>query len=365
MKLILYPNKNQSTENKSFLTDKSVKKLKLGFDMWPVSSNQTSYVCQNFDVEKSVNVITGNVKGTTYHAIAFEPIIDKAEYVHHIVIFGCDKDVAITNTPYDCPAFSNECQKILFEWAPGSGIYSLPKDVGLLWGVAENRIIIVQIHYNNSERKITNALDSSYINVYFTSKLRTYDAGSSINGVPHQLINIPAKTAGYQISDQCGNSCLSKIKDSIYIFSVFLHGHMSLKKIRTDIIYANGTIDNTTFREDNFIFNNQKSIYLNNPIKISSGDSLKTYCEYDTINSDKPVKGGEASTDEMCFAFLNFYPRENGPFKCIGMIPPYYGCLFFNPYNRTDNTIINNSGTNFARGNNMFVLLFIILLMLF
>jgi len=109
----------------------------------------------------------------------------------------------------------------------------------------------------------------------------------------------------------------------------------------------------------------KNSFILNNPIKISPGDSLKTYCEYDTSNSDKPVIGGEASNEEMCATFLQFYPREKGPFRCVGMIPPSIGCQFFYPYNRTDNSVLNNSETNFARRNNTFVLLYIILLMLF
>lgn len=369
-KLVLYPNKNQSTGNKNFLADTSVKKLKLGFDKYPVSSNQTSYICQNYDIEASSNDITGLAKGTTYHAMAYEPIVDKAEYVHHIVIFSCNRDVPITNSPYVCPAFVNECPKIHFEWAPGSGIYSLPSEVGILWGVAENRKIIVQIHYNNPEAKVTNALDSSYVNVYFTTKLRRFDAATSINGVQENFINIPARTAGFQISDECGSACTSRITDSIYIFSAFLHGHMSLKKIRTDIVYANGTIDNTSLREDNFKFDNQKYVYLNTPIKISPGDSLKTYCEYDTSNLDKPVKGGEASTDEMCFAFINFYPRERGPFICIGRVPPIFGCIFYDPYNRTDNTVLLNSGSYLARenlfsSNSVFGVLFIIMLLLF
>ena len=89
------------------------------------------------------------------------PIIDKAEYVHHIVMFSCDIDVPITNNPYGCPSFINDCPKIHFEWAPGSGIYKLPNEVWILWGVAENRKIRMQIHYNNPEGKVTNALDSS------------------------------------------------------------------------------------------------------------------------------------------------------------------------------------------------------------
>ena len=175
----------------------------------------------------------------------------------------------------------------------------------------------MQINYNNHEGKVTNAFDSSYVNIYFTPNLRKYDSASSM-GFPVAFINIPVRTSNYEISDEFGSSCTSKITVSIYIFSVTLNGHYSLKKIRTDIICANRTIDSKSFREDNYTFNNQKHVYLNPPIKISRGDALKTYCEYDTSNSDKSVRGGEASTDEMCYSFINFYPRERGPSLCVG-----------------------------------------------
>ena len=150
---------------------------------------------------------------------------------------------------------------------------------------------------------------------------------------------------------------------------MFLHGHLSLRKIRTDITYSNGTIDSTTLREDNFKFDNQKYVYLNNPIKISPGDSLKTYCEYDTSNLDNPVKGGEASTEEMCYAFINFYPRERGPSICIGKLPPVNGCAFYNPYNRTDNRALL-TGNYLIRGNllssnGILGLIFVILILIF
>jgi hypothetical protein len=39
-------------ENKGFLADKSVRNIKLGLNNYPISSNKTSYVCENFDIEQ-------------------------------------------------------------------------------------------------------------------------------------------------------------------------------------------------------------------------------------------------------------------------------------------------------------------------
>ena len=38
-------------------------------------------------------------------------------------------------------------------------------------------------------------------------------------------------------------------------------------------------------------------------------DSITTTCTYDTTSVTTVTKGGEASTNEMCFGFLFYYPR--------------------------------------------------------
>ena len=94
--------------------------------------------------------------------------------------------------------------------------------------------------------------------------------------------------------------------DSIYLFTVFLHGHTFLRKIRTEIYFADGTVDNTTLREDNFVFNDQKNVYLDKPIKISPGDQMKIVFECDMNKTNEIIKGGESTSNEMFYSFLSF-----------------------------------------------------------
>lgn len=44
---------------------------------------------------------------------------------------------------------------------------------------------------------------------------------------------------------------------------------------------------------------------------IEPGDSLVTECSWDTSQTNRSVRGGLATSEEMCFNFLNVYPATN------------------------------------------------------
>ena len=205
-----------------------------------------------------------------------------------------------------------------------------------LWGVSENSQIILQFHYDNPNKK-SGKTDSSYINVYFTPKLRKFDAATTTLGYPTPNIEIPPKIPAYTIADNCTIPCTKFMKGDIYVFSVFLHGHTHLRKIRTEIYYEDGRFDNTTMAENNFSFNHQKYFYFKNPIKLTPNDRLVTYCTYDTSNSTEIVRGGDSSYEEMCFNFMSYYPREHGLTQCFSSLPIILGCGAYNKFDRNSN----------------------------
>jgi hypothetical protein len=47
-------------------------------------------------------------------------------------------------------------------------------------------------------------------------------------------------------------------------------------------------------------------------LDVTSGDTLRTMCRWQNTG-DAPVKFGEATSDEMCFAFLTYYPKITTP----------------------------------------------------
>ena len=50
---------------------------------------------------------------------------------------------------------------------------------------------------------------------------------------------------------------------------------------------------------------------LENPIVLRPGDELLTTCDYKSTSRTKTTYWGSSSTDEMCYSFLTYYPKEN------------------------------------------------------
>lgn len=90
--------------------------------------------------------------------------------------------------------------------------------------------------------------------------------------------------------------------------SVVLHSHlagrrMSLKHVRK------GKELPQIVSENNFDFDYQQSHTLEEEVKIMPGDELITECVYSTQDRETPTLGGYAATQEMCLAFVVYYPR--------------------------------------------------------
>lgn len=331
--MFIYQKPKEEVTDNVALGDLNIFKLELKINNYKVPQETTTYACRNFDIAQMLQQKTGNPIGTPYHAISFQPQLDQKEHIHHLVILSCPRDIPISDATYLCPTHTLTCFTVHFAWGLGSGTYNLPKDVGILYGVEENRKIILQMHYNNP-LLLDNIYDSSFINVFIIPQLRKYDSASMILGVPVTKIAIPPGIKNYEVSNVCGEECYSKMKGPIYIFAAFLHGHTHLRRIRTQIDFLDGTRDDQTIRDDNFVFNHQSYLYLDKPLKIEKGDILTTYCDYDTSNAIKTVIGGDATENEMCYIFVNFFPRENGLSSCMSDNIPGFQCDAFPKYIR-------------------------------
>lgn len=74
-------------------------------------------------------------------------------------------------------------------------------------------------------------------------------------------------------------------------------------------------------RENRFDFDYQQSHSLQEEVKILPGDELVTECVYGTEDRTRPTMGGYAATQEMCLAFVVYYPRTQLA-GCYSTSPP-------------------------------------------
>ena len=50
---------------------------------------------------------------------------------------------------------------------------------------------------------------------------------------------------------------------------------------------------------------------LDEPIEVRGGDELLTTCYYSSKSTDSFTYYGQETNDEMCFAIVTYYPKEN------------------------------------------------------
>ncbi|XP_038629963.1 DBH-like monooxygenase protein 2 homolog [Scyliorhinus canicula] len=62
-------------------------------------------------------------------------------------------------------------------------------------------------------------------------------------------------------------------------------------------------------QDTNYDFNLQETKTLKEPARVKRGDVLITECTYNTENRSTITWGGLSTTDEMCLAYMWYYPR--------------------------------------------------------
>ena len=223
--LVIYPIQGQNVKGIDFESDPSVQKMSLKLEDYLIPTTNSSFVCVDFNVTRIAAEITKLPNGTSYHAIAFEVVPDKTEFLHHVNIFSCETGVdLIQEKQIECSTLNLICKKNPIAFLNLLDAYKLPEDTGILWGVQENKNIILQFYYTNLLKR-ENIKDSSSVNVYFTNELRDYDTGTTILGVADKLLTVPPSVPNWLVYDRCTLSCTSVMRAPIYVYSVFFQGN--------------------------------------------------------------------------------------------------------------------------------------------
>ena len=289
-------------------------------DSYPIKTVETEYVyfCASLADLQSQNVPTD----TALHIVGVEPVVDKAIHVHHFILYGRDRDLAPTES---C---SDQSYEVLYAWAPGAMPLTLPSNVGGLVGTSSAGGIVsfqLEIHYDNS-LQIPNVVDSSGVRLYYTTQLREHDLGVLELGDPLvQLGGRPVNSGGGSVSKHvfdCPSSCSTNFvnpSEPVTVVRQFLHMHTTGTRIVNEHIRDDEVIGTAAI--DLWDFDSQGAPAVRQePFQILAGDSFRTTCYYQANDS---TRFGLASSDEMCIAFLFYYPRLIRQ-TFFGSIP--YGC---------------------------------------
>ncbi|KAI1897239.1 hypothetical protein AGOR_G00081260 [Albula goreensis] len=252
--------------------------------------------------------------GAKHHIYRIEPIIRHVDIVHHILLYGCHPTVNSTTDGmcYTSSVLSTLCLTVMSAWAIGGEAIDFPEAAGVSVGGDDDiSYYRLEIHYNNPQ-ELSDLVDDSGLRFHYTSQLRQYDAavldvGLFVNG----NYVLPPKATAFKSYGMCNTShfqqLLKEPMPDLTAFMVLLHTHLAGRKIRVGQFRNGEQIDFLGLNE-NYDFNLQQATILGQMKTIKEGDGIVVECTYDTANRSGLTTFGLSTTNEMCFAFILYYP---------------------------------------------------------
>ncbi|GFS22593.1 dopamine beta-hydroxylase [Elysia marginata] len=204
------------------IKEEDVKYFDIRLSRTAVPGEKTSYVCQRQPIPTTYD--------HEYHAVAFEPLIDNKDLVHHMLLFGCGQTFdtvtqqAMARTPHLCSAGDNACRFFLVQWSMGiEGQICSPPNAGVRFGRRSIANLSLQIHWNNANQT-QGISDSSGFRVYYTRRLRKYDVANLQVG--QNDLEIPPGQGRYPQTGSCSSACTSQwLKQPIFLTRAHVHMH--------------------------------------------------------------------------------------------------------------------------------------------
>ncbi|XP_076456030.1 tyramine beta-hydroxylase-like [Babylonia areolata] len=288
--------------------DPDVRNVTLRFPATQVPNTETNYFCMTFDLPDD----------REYHMVAYEPYIDNAEVMHHILVYGCEGDNAALSQPTACGMEAGSgCDELIALWQVGYTGYCMDPNVGFMFGSGAFTRIKMEFHWNNPQLR-ADFTDSSGMRFFYTPNLRANSAATLTVG--QMFLEIPPLQPSVEVVGTCSSDCTRKIADRpVYVIQAANHMHYLGKSQKVEV-FRNNELYATLSNDPVYSYDAPVSHKHNPPVQILPGDEIRTTCEFSSQYKTTTTYYGEATSDEMCFAFLTFYPREaiNSTRNCVG-----------------------------------------------
>ncbi|XP_036406203.1 DBH-like monooxygenase protein 2 homolog [Megalops cyprinoides] len=253
--------------------------------------------------------------GSKHHVYRIEPVIQNPDLVHHMLLYYCSPSVneTLTGMCYSAQLHAfHMCMGAMATWAIGGGGFDIPEAAGISIG-GDNDVSYyrLEIHYNNQEQ-VSGRIDDSGLRFHYTPVLRQYDASIlSVGLIVDKSYVIPPNATSFKSYALCKTSLISQLLPSpvpdLNIFMVMLHTHLAGRKIRVGH-FRNGEQIDFLALDEHYDFELQQALFLGKIKNVKLGDELVVECTYNTVNRTRLTELGLATTDEMCFAYMFYYP---------------------------------------------------------
>ncbi len=250
------------------------------------------------------------LEGNQYHCFYFKPpyaagsgmlwydsIIDNKARLHHWILYATENATHASGTSAACNA-AEPGAYFVAGWAPGANNASVPKDAMLAMPSGPNAQLILEVHYYNDSR--TEQQDGSGV-TFCTGKPGSRPHTAAIHTLGSEGICVQPGMRAHEVKGTCAPRSGS---GDIHITGVWPHMHKAARRQKVVIKRASGMSE--VIHDEPFDFNSQ-IFFPKGDIVVKAGDTIETSCYYDNDTS-QPIKYGERTQDEMCYAFVAAWP---------------------------------------------------------
>ncbi|CAG5125662.1 unnamed protein product, partial [Candidula unifasciata] len=284
----------------SVLNNSDVHTLELRFNQTKVPPSETNYYCMTFDLPSDQD----------YHIIANEPIIDKVNILHHMVMYGCENaEDAYMPVPQACGmSAQGKCGSMICGWTVGSSGDCFGDKVGFRFGKTSYKRVRLEIHYNNPFL-VDNYIDSSGLRLYYRpAKTGVQDLAIFITG--QLYLEIPPGQSTVEHVGLCPSECTRDvIAQPVKVISATNHMHYMGKTMKIEVFRSGTNIKELT-NDQHYSYDSPVDHTHEPPFDLLPGDEIRTTCVYNSLSTDRYVYYGEGTSDEMCYGFLTYYPKD-------------------------------------------------------
>jgi hypothetical protein len=199
-------------------------------------------------------------------------------------------------------------------WTPGMTPRFYPNNTGI--PLEEGTDLVVQLHLHPSGKAES---DQSKVGLYFAKQpvKTTMSRNPLILG--SLIIDIPPGESRYRASSSV------VLPGDVTLTSVFPHMHLIAKEMKVTATLPDGAEQSLIWIKDwNFYW--QDAYAYAEPVRLPAGTRVDIEAYYDNSADNpfnpssppKPVRFGNGSTDEMCFAIFQTFDEDRGTQRRIG-----------------------------------------------
>ncbi|XP_071097014.1 dopamine beta-hydroxylase-like [Haliotis cracherodii] len=286
------------------INESHVRNITLRFPRTLVPAVETTYMCMTFDLEFPDEYPADQ----EFHLIATQPVIDNPNVMHHITVSGCVDTASKIPEPKNCFMTEGGCSISMGLWTLGMAGECIYHEAGFKIGGKGTHTVMMQFHWTNPEL-VTDYWDSSGMILYYTPKLRKYNAGFFYTG--QTRLEIPAGQPRVTQKSTCSSECTQEnVDNSVYITTGLNHMHYLGYQQNVEMFRNDEKVRDLT-KDDVYSYDNPIIHLYDPPVELLPGDRLETTCTYRSLSRTTTTYFGEGTFNEMCYGIFTVFPIEN------------------------------------------------------